>query len=515
MDVFLESFVNTYGVIIGGVVLAAIVLVVWAVAHRQAGPSDNVSIFFGLASYTKGGKRKEGDEVPITVDEDQYLAALGIKFLSKLEASELVHRKLADPEIRHIAILGYTNEVEAGFLNKYRIQGNKTLEIIKRSPLEDLREEQVCNLSRIVKGDHLRPWRKLKKSVEASLAADAQAVEALLKIEQWCYPDAPQRRAYVFDGVEALVSYYEHAGEPSLSNGSLYKGMSDSQSLLVTRDSRIGRFILDDVNNSIAILKQRSQSWQQEKARIDRSCSGEFAPFNPIMNVSGIMIDLDGVLYDSLPHYVRAWTEAFAGVGVEIIDRDVYMHEGRPGAETVDLLFAQYKKVLPDKQTAEKVLATRDAVLSNFGTPPIQRGAKELLRAIVDLGLSFCVVTGSSREKILDRLERDFSPEFAKGKLIGGRDVPIGKPSPVPFILGAQKLGVKSTSTLTIENAPLGVIAAASAGSFVVGVNTGILENSVLAQAGAKHVFSSCSDLASHLPMIVNELREGASTGVV
>lgn len=511
VDVFLTDFLATYGAAAGGVVLGLSILTVWVVAHRQANPGDSVSVFFGLASYNKGKKLSARPKASPQEDEEELLKALGLRFLSKLEASELLHRRLADPEIRHVSILTYTNEVEAGAITKYRVRGQKTLEILKRSPLTDLQEEQVCNLTRLTKRSNFRPWRKFRKSIEASEGVEGQAAEALLRIEQWCYPDPPQRRAYVFDGVEALVSYYEFTGGPDLCDGSLHKGMGESYSLLVSQDSRVGRFILDDVKNTIAILKARGRPWADERERIRRARTGSLFPVAPVVEIRGVMLDLDGVLYDSLPHYVRAWTAAFSEQGVRICDRDVYLHEGRPGAETIRTIYAEQEMEPPSEAVVEQILQARDAVLADLGPPPLQKGAAELLDTIERRGLPVAVVTGSSRSDLPHQLSKDFRFEFVAGQIVTGRDVPLGKPSPVPFLIAADRLGIPPAAALTVENAPLGTLAATLAGSFVVAVNTGILDDTSLTEAGAALVFRSCTDLSSRLPRLLEELRESGA----
>ena len=133
----------------------------------------------------------------------------------------------------------------------------------------------------------------------------------------------------------------------------------------------------------------------------------------------------------------------------------------------------------------------------------------------MDLGLPFAVVTGSSRSNIYENLVSDFGSDLMRAKVVCGVDVAVGKPSPVPFVVGAHKLRVDPKSTITIENAPLGVYSATTAGSFVVGVNTGILGDSVLIQAGARQVFGSCSELAKSMSRIVGEIQEGASAASV
>jgi len=55
-----------------------------------------------------------------------------IRLLSKSEASLMLFKKLEDPSVSNIKIITYTNEVEAGQINQYKVKGNKTIEIYKK-----------------------------------------------------------------------------------------------------------------------------------------------------------------------------------------------------------------------------------------------------------------------------------------------------------------------------------------------------------------------------------------------
>jgi beta-phosphoglucomutase len=58
-----------------------------------------------------------------------------------------------------------------------------------------------------------------------------------------------------------------------------------------------------------------------------------------------------------------------------------------------------------------------------------------------------------------------------------------------------QKAGVKPWEAVVVENAPLGVEAAKGAGIFTVAINTGILEDNVLVDAGANIVLPGMQEL--------------------
>ena len=51
------------------------------------------------------------------------------------------------------------------------------------------------------------------------------------------------------------------------------------------------------------------------------------------------LIDMDGVLYDSMPWHARAWHRIMTEAGVECTVDEFFLYEGMTGPATIDLLF--------------------------------------------------------------------------------------------------------------------------------------------------------------------------------
>ena len=51
------------------------------------------------------------------------------------------------------------------------------------------------------------------------------------------------------------------------------------------------------------------------------------------------LIDMDGTLYDSMPHHTAAWHRLMTEAGVDCTPEEFYLYEGRTGASTIDELF--------------------------------------------------------------------------------------------------------------------------------------------------------------------------------
>ena len=66
---------------------------------------------------------------------------------------------------------------------------------------------------------------------------------------------------------------------------------------------------------------------------------------------------MDGVLFDSMPNHAYSWSHAMTQFGLHITPEEAYMHEGRTGGGTIDLLAQRCwgrKATEEEKQTIYK-----------------------------------------------------------------------------------------------------------------------------------------------------------------
>lgn len=220
------------------------------------------------------------------------------------------------------------------------------------------------------------------------------------------------------------------------------------------------------------------------------------------LSLKAVLFDMDGVLFDSMPRHAEAWAKVCNQFGLAIDPSEPYYHEGRTGDDTIDI-FAQ--KFWGRKATAQEKLDIYEAKCREFNSYPTEApkmaGAQELLTKVRDAGLKIIVVTGSGQESLLDRLENGYHGFFKKELVVSSHDTKRGKPAPDPYLMGLEKGGLQPSEAIVVENAPLGVQAAVSAGIFTVAVNTGPLNPQALADAGANIVFPSMSALAEAWPL--------------
>ena len=185
--------------------------------------------------------------------------------------------------------------------------------------------------------------------------------------------------------------------------------------------------------------------------------------------------------------------------GLEMTAYEAYLHEGRTGSGTVNILAQRYWGRDATAEEIERIYAAKAALFNTLPEPKPMPGALEALTAAKNLGCKIVLVTGSGQAKLLESLEQHYPGFFCEELMVTGFDVKRGKPDPEPYLMGLQKAAVKAGEAVVVENAPLGVESAKGAGIFTIAANTGPLEDSILKEAGADIVVPGLKEVADLL----------------
>ena len=220
------------------------------------------------------------------------------------------------------------------------------------------------------------------------------------------------------------------------------------------------------------------------------------------MPIKAVLFDMDGVLYDSMPNHAKAWSTAVTEFGLSMSPHEAYLHEGRTGHGTINILAQRHWGRNATTEEMERIYAAKSALFNTCPEPQPMPGAAQLLQSIRSLGLTIVLVTGSAQHSLLARLAHDFPGIFSAERMVTAFDVKHGKPHPEPYLMGLEKAGVSASEAIVIENAPLGVEAAHAAGIYTIAVNTGPLSPKVLLDAGADIVLPREGGFAQALEII-------------
>lgn len=217
-----------------------------------------------------------------------------------------------------------------------------------------------------------------------------------------------------------------------------------------------------------------------------------FGTFSP----KAVLFDMDGVLFDSMPNHARSWAKVCTEFGLAMSPEEAYMHEGRTGAATINLLTQRYWRRNATDEEIKKIYDEKCRLFNACPEAPKMPGAAEVLAAAKQAGLTIVVVTGSGQKSLLDRLEHNYPGIFSPELIVSSKDVKHGKPDPEPYLMGLKKVGLAPWQAVVVENAPLGVRAAVAARIFTIAVNTGPLPETALLQEGANLLFGGMTALA-------------------
>lgn len=209
------------------------------------------------------------------------------------------------------------------------------------------------------------------------------------------------------------------------------------------------------------------------------------------INLKAVLFDMDGVLFNSMPNHARAWNEAMKRYGFDLSYEEAYLHEGRTGAATINIVSQRERDKDATPEEIEEIYHTKTEIFNSYPKATRMEGSWELIQKIKGAGLTVMLVTGSGQHSLLERLNRNFPDTFRQELMVTAYDVKHGKPSPEPYLMALKKGGLQPNEAIVVENAPMGVKAGVAAGIFTVAVNTGPLPDKVLLDEGANLLFPS------------------------
>ena len=226
------------------------------------------------------------------------------------------------------------------------------------------------------------------------------------------------------------------------------------------------------------------------------------------IDLKAVLFDMDGVLFDSMPNHAESWHKIMKRFGFGLSREEAYMHEGRTGAATINIVYQRQYGKDATPEIIESIYAEKSEEFNRHPEPERMPGAWEVLQKIKAEGLTPVLVTGSGQHSLLDRLAHNFPGMFQRERMVTAFDVKYGKPNPEPYLMALKKGGFKPNEALVIENAPLGVQAGVAAGIFTIAVNTGPLHDNVLLNEGANLLFHSMPDFNKNWETLQSALKQ-------
>jgi len=184
--------------------------------------------------------------------------------------------------------------------------------------------------------------------------------------------------------------------------------------------------------------------------------------------MKAIIFDMDGVLVDSMPYHAEAWDIVLKTVGICIDKKIIYELEGANYRQVIDIILRQFGRI-PSEEVIQEIGRKKLAIFEQIERVKPFDGIQELLETLKP-EYKLAVVSGSNRKTVHITINTFFPDTFQV--IINGEDTKISKPSPEPYLKAVERLGVSKNQCLVIENAPLGIRSAKSAGLRCIAVTT-------------------------------------------
>ena len=185
--------------------------------------------------------------------------------------------------------------------------------------------------------------------------------------------------------------------------------------------------------------------------------------------IKAVLFDLDGVLVDSEPFSMEASSRVLAEFNIVRTPEEEKMIFGR---RTIDnyrtLVESRDLKVTPEDLVKKKVGIFKKLIKGKLKPLP---GVLDLISKVKTRGFKTAVVSSSPLERVNASLEEvGLILEF--DLILSGDCCRRGKPDPEPFLLAAERLGVKPEECVVVEDAEAGIMAGKAAGMKVVAVRS-------------------------------------------
>lgn len=195
-----------------------------------------------------------------------------------------------------------------------------------------------------------------------------------------------------------------------------------------------------------------------------------------------VIFDMDGVLVDSEPLFLNAINRLLAQENASAVSEEE--NERHLIGTTVEETWRRLKTMRNLPQAVDIYMEKYDVVVRQVLKEQLkpQPGVSHLIRECRQRRLPKAVASSSLRSWVDLKLEA-LGLQDAFDAVLGGDEITHGKPAPDIYLLAAQRLGVPPAECIAIEDSPVGIAAAAAAGTYTVAVRTYSTRNLDLGQA--------------------------------
>ena len=234
------------------------------------------------------------------------------------------------------------------------------------------------------------------------------------------------------------------------------------------------------------------RSWLLEETMTKKTVT----PGRSETRLSAVILDMDGLMFDTERIALETWQEAGRACSCEIPEQLIVQTIGL-GLQDTRALFEQTLGPSLDFDRLRALRIQYAAEIIDERGVPLKEGLRDLLDLLDRIGLKRAVATSTEHARALELLSRaDLQIDF--DAVVCGDEVTHAKPAPDIFLLAAARMRVVPDECLVLEDSEAGIRSAVSAGMRAV-VIPDLLPPSREVARLADRVLSTLTDAATHI----------------
>lgn len=184
-----------------------------------------------------------------------------------------------------------------------------------------------------------------------------------------------------------------------------------------------------------------------------------------------ICFDFDGVLGRTMEDNYLAWVHAFSKHYLDIRKEDYFLIEGFSARKVAE----HFAGAMARDGVIDSLVGLKEEFYRRNCSFSFYEGVEALVAALRGKGYRLGVVSGASFARLQSTAGREFLSNFES--IVTGDRVINCKPHPEPYLKAAAALGVEPGECAVIENAPMGIDAAKSAGMYCIAIASTLERN--------------------------------------
>lgn len=177
--------------------------------------------------------------------------------------------------------------------------------------------------------------------------------------------------------------------------------------------------------------------------------------------IKAVIFDMDGLMIDSERVTFDGYVLECGKLGKTIDEAFYRKLLGLPVPSIYQTFRDEFGSSFPIEEIMKTVHGYVKQVFEEKGVP-LKPGLTELLKYLKSHGYKTIVATSSTRDRVDRILDSSGLTEYYDDSICGN-EVQKGKPDPEIFLKACEKLGVKPSEAIVLEDSETGILAASSA----------------------------------------------------